>query len=149
MGKSQTTFYAGLLFIATGLLFLFGSANYNMGTASSMGPGYFPTILSLFLIVLGIINVIRSYLSKITDKVDKLAFRPLVFVLLANIVFGIMLTWCGLVPAIILLTVIASLANKEYRLREIILLALFLALLSSIVFVGVLHMPIKLLPWGN
>jgi hypothetical protein len=148
MIKSRTTFYAGLLFMAIGLLFLVGSTNYNMGTASSMGPGYFPIILSLFLIVLGIINVVRSCLSKIADKVGKLAFRPLVFVLLANIVFGIMLTWGGLVPAIISLTVIASFANKESQLREIILLGLSLALLSSIVFVGVLHMPIKLFTWG-
>lgn len=148
MIKSQSTFYAGLLFIAIGLLFLVGSTNYTMGTASSMGPGYFPAMLSSFLIILGIINVVRSCLFKITDKVGKLAFRPLVFVLLANIVFGIMLTWSGLVPAIISLTVIASFANKGYRLREIILLALVLASLSSVVFVGILGMPVKLLPWG-
>jgi hypothetical protein len=137
------------LFITVGLLFLIGSTNYNVGQATSMGPGYFPLMLSLILILLGSVNIVKSFILLSNDCIGKISFRPLIFVLAANIAFGIVLPWLGLISAIVVLTVIASFANNNFNKKETILLLLFLTILSSIVFVGILSMPINLFPWNN
>jgi hypothetical protein len=50
----------GIFFIAVGLLFGSISLTYTIGTLSNMGPGYYPLILSVALIVLGIVNILRE-----------------------------------------------------------------------------------------
>jgi len=54
MIKDQRDFWAGLMFMAFGGFFcLYSVYNYNIGTASRMGPGYFPMLLGGFLFFLG------------------------------------------------------------------------------------------------
>lgn len=45
---------AGILFLMVGLAFLFGAADLDIGTTSNMGEGYFPVLLSLLLISVGL-----------------------------------------------------------------------------------------------
>jgi len=45
----------GILYLAMGLFFNYYSRNYAFGTSHSMGPGYFPAILSTGLMILGIL----------------------------------------------------------------------------------------------
>ena len=40
-------FWAGLMFVAFGLAFMFVARNYAMGNAVRMGPAYFPTVLAV------------------------------------------------------------------------------------------------------
>ena len=53
---------AGLLFLAFGLAFLLVAQNYPLGSARRMGPAYFPVVLSLILIGVGLATVVRSYI---------------------------------------------------------------------------------------
>jgi len=53
--------FVGIFFVIFGLIFLILSLNYSMGTISSMGPGYFPLIISTFLILIGILIIIIFY----------------------------------------------------------------------------------------
>ena len=46
-------FFAGLIFIGFGLVAVIIGSNYSLGTAARMGPGYFPRILGILLILLG------------------------------------------------------------------------------------------------
>lgn len=50
----------GALFILIGVVFFLLSFSYATGTLSSMGPGYFPKVLSLILISLGIVKIIKN-----------------------------------------------------------------------------------------
>jgi len=52
--KSEKDFASGVMFIATGGGFAWASASsYTIGSASQMGPGYFPLVLGLILSLLG------------------------------------------------------------------------------------------------
>ena len=52
--KSQKDFVSGLMFTAIGAGFAWNSAlSYDIGSASQMGPGYFPLVLGLVLVLLG------------------------------------------------------------------------------------------------
>ena len=53
--RSPKDFWAGLLFIGLGILAITVGSRYNLGTAARMGPGYFPRILGILLIVIGAI----------------------------------------------------------------------------------------------
>ena len=53
-------FYSGLIFIAFGIGAIVIGSNYALGTAARMGPGYFPRMLGILLIVLGAALSLRA-----------------------------------------------------------------------------------------
>jgi hypothetical protein len=68
-------FWAGLMFIAFGLAFMWVSGNYAMGTSVRMGPAYFPTVLGGLLAVLGAVVLFRAFVSKIDNPLKVFPFK--------------------------------------------------------------------------
>ena len=69
--KNPKDFWAGLMFIGTGVFFaLYAYANYQMGTAVRMGPAYFPFLLGGLLAFLGLLVFIEGF--ALADTGDKL-----------------------------------------------------------------------------
>jgi hypothetical protein len=60
----KTDILTGLLYISIGSVFFFYSKIYAAGTAINMGPGYFPGLISLILILLGFFIVVKSVFKK-------------------------------------------------------------------------------------
>lgn len=155
MFKSKTTLFSGLLFTTVGLVFSAWATTYKLGTASNMGPGYFPLLLSGLLVLLGIANIVKSIITETTDDVGSFAVRPLFFILLANVLFGILLGGLpaiglrpfGLVVAILALVIVASLADPTSSKKQSLILAMLLAGVSTVLFVWLLGMPLPVLPW--
>lgn len=154
--KSQKDFFAGLMFAAVGVGFAVGATNYTVGQASRMGPGYFPLILGIILAILGSLISLNSLASKAPDgdKIGKWAWKPLVFVLGANLVFGLLLGGLpsigfpsfGLIAAIYALVFIASMASGENSYKEIFILASVLAAGSYLAFVKLLGLQFPVWP---
>jgi hypothetical protein len=124
--KSQKDFFAGLMFLVVGAGFAFGATKYNVGSAARMGPGYFPLLLGILLAVLGAGIIFYSMVHNPAhgaegDKVGAWAWKPIGFVLGANILFGmalgglpsIGLPVLGLVVGIFVLVAIGGLADKS------------------------------------
>ena len=90
--KNAKDFWAGLMFIATGLFFaIWASTFYQMGTAVRMGPAYFPTVLGFLLTALGAIILLQSVLARATGEVElKLPFN-IVDLIVALVVFGVLI----------------------------------------------------------
>ncbi len=138
--KSQKDFFAGLMFLVVGALFAIGSTNYNVGNAARMGPGYFPMLLGILLAVLGVAIILYSMVHNPAhgiegDKVGSWAWKPVVFVLGANLLFGAALGGLpsvkfpalGLVIAIFLLVAISALADASNQPKAM-LKAFFIAI---------------------
>lgn len=53
-------FATGILFLVIGIFFKVHSQSYELGSASAMGPGYYPDFISSILILVGIIIVVKS-----------------------------------------------------------------------------------------
>jgi hypothetical protein len=69
-------FWAGLMFIGFGLGFTVVAINsYAMGRAANMGPAYFPTVLGGLLVALGVITLIRAFVSKVRHSLHVFPFR--------------------------------------------------------------------------
>jgi hypothetical protein len=60
--RSQREFTAGLIFFCIGSVWLAGSLDHRIGTATAMGPGYFSMAVSLILA--GSSSVVRSARSQ-------------------------------------------------------------------------------------
>lgn len=148
--KSQKDFFSGLMFMGVGGSFAWGATTYNVGEAARMGPGYFPLMLGILLAMLGTFITFKALVIEVEggDKLGQWAWRPLFFIILANLVFGILLGGLpsiklpamGLVIAIYALTFIASVAEAGWKFRATFILATVLAAGSYIAFVLVLKL---------
>ncbi|GAB4088391.1 tripartite tricarboxylate transporter TctB family protein [Hydrogenophaga soli] len=154
--KSQRDFGAGLMFTVVGGGFAYGATTYQVGDAARMGPGYFPLMLGVILALMGLAVLAKSFVhgSPDGDKIGAIAWRPLSFVLLANVVFGVLLVGLpsiglpgmGLVVAIFGLTFIASLAGDDFRLKEVLILSAILSAGSYVAFVWALKLQFPVWP---
>ena len=154
--KHQKDFFSGLLFMAAGLGFAWSASRYTVGTAAHMGPGFFPLLLGALLTVLGGVIVYKSLLFETEDggRIGPWAWRPVIYVVLANLAFGMLigglssigLPPMGLVAAIVVLTLVAARAGTEFRWKEVLLLALILAAGSYVTFVVLLKLQLPVWP---
>ncbi len=148
--KSQKDFFSGLLFIAVGIAFAWGATNYKVGDAARMGPGYFPLLLGILVGIIGIAVTFSSLVVETEDgdKIGSIAWRPLFFVILSNLIFGVLLgglpsiglPYMGLIAAIIALTFIAALAGSEFRFKEVLILSIVLAVVCYLTFIVALKL---------
>ena len=138
-------FYAGLLFVAFGVFAIIIARNYPLGSAARMGPGYFPRLLGILLIVLGAALSLIALRGRGTP-LPGWKWRPVSIVLLSVIAFGLVLTHAGLVLSTIGLIVVASTASREFRFKESLLSGALLAALSVGVFVIGLKLQLPIWP---
>ena len=154
--KSQKDFFSGLLFMSVGAAFASGASNYSMGSGARMGPGYFPLILGVILAVLGCALSAKAMVVPTEDgeKIGKFAWKPLFFIILANLVFGVSigglpligLPPLGLIAGIYLLTFIAANGGEEFKLKEVAILATILSLMSYLAFIVLLKLTFPVWP---
>jgi hypothetical protein len=140
-------FVAGLLFIAIGIAAIVIAANYPLGTAARMGPGYFPRILGILLIALGSILALRA-LKLQGSPLPSWPWRPTVVVLASVVAFGLLVTHIGVVLSTIGLIVAASAASREFRPKESLIAGTLLAALAVGVFVLGLKLQLPIWPWS-
>jgi predicted outer membrane lipoprotein len=121
-----------------------------------MGPGYFPLLLGILLAILGAFTVFYSLVEHTEDgdKVGKFVWRPIVYVLGANVAFGILLAGLpslgvpamGLIVAIFALVIIASKAGDVFDLKEVLILATVLSVGSYLAFIMLLKLQMPVWP---
>ncbi|HZR01935.1 MAG TPA: tripartite tricarboxylate transporter TctB family protein [Burkholderiales bacterium] len=143
--KGAGDFLAGLMFIAFGLLALYLSRDYPMGTASRMGPGYFPTILGLLMCLLGSGVLLRGLVVR-EQPPRNFAFFPALLVLSAIALFAFTVERFGIVVAVALVVGLSSLASGSTRWYEALLLAVVMVALAVGLFTYGLDLPFKILP---
>jgi hypothetical protein len=154
--KSQKDFWSGLMFMAAGIAFAWGATNYTIGEGARMGPGYFPLMLGILLTLIGLFVTFEALVVETEDgeKVGSFAWKPLGFIIGANVVFGILLAGLpkfgvpamGLIVAIYALTFIAALAGDEFKAKEVAILATVLAIGSYLAFIVLLKLQFPVWP---
>ena len=144
--KDYTDIVGGLVLICVGLVFsAYAATHYEIGTVRRMGPGMYPTILGVALAIFGAAQILPA-LRRRGKKPDIRFWTPL-FVLGACGVFALMLQSCGLVPAVIALTIVASLAELEIRPLRMIVLSATLCLTAWLIFVAAFGLNVPIARW--
>jgi putative tricarboxylic transport membrane protein len=144
--KSPQDFGSAIVFLLIGLAGLYFGKDLTYGSSSRMGPGYFPFLLSWVIIGIGVIVGFMS-LTIEGPPIDLPKFRPLFFVLLAVIIFGYMMTYVGLAITAVVMTLIAGLARRQFKLGESLLLGIGLSAACIVIFVYALGQPLPAWWW--
>ena len=139
-------FLAGLLFLTFGVLTIYHAREYPMGWVERMGPGYFPTALGGILCLFGLYIMVRGIWSG--ERVaGAWGWRPLFFITLSIVIFGYAMEKIGLVPALVVLFIVAALGGREFRITEVAILAVLMSAFAAGVFVYGLKLPYP--PFGG
>ena len=154
--KSQKDFFSGLMFMGVGGAFAWGATTYNVGTGARMGPGYFPLMLGILLALIGAVITFKSLVVETVDgdKIGAWAWKPLFFIIAANVVFGILLAGLpaikfpafGMIVGIYALTFVASMAEPGWKFKTTLILATVLAIGSYAAFVLALKLQFPVWP---
>ncbi|HET8585096.1 MAG TPA: tripartite tricarboxylate transporter TctB family protein [Casimicrobiaceae bacterium] len=144
--RNPKDFCAGALFIAIGIATILFGTRYALGSAARMGPGYFPRILGILLIVLGGILAVRALRSR-GSRIAALRWRPALIVLGSVVLFGAIVRPLGVALSTVILIVVASAASHEFRPREAFVAGLLLAAMAVGVFVVGLQLQLPIWPW--
>jgi predicted outer membrane lipoprotein len=154
--KSQKDFLSGLMFMGVGVAFAWGATNYSVGEGARMGPGYFPLVLGILLAAIGAFTVFEALVVETEDgePVGSFAWKPLFFIIAANVVFGLMIGGLpklgipsmGLIVGIFALVFVASLAGDEFKVKEVAILSIALAVLSYCAFILLLSLQFPVWP---
>lgn len=154
--QSQKTFFSGVMFTCVGAAFAIGAGNYTVGSAARMGPGYFPLIIGAMLTLLGLVVVASAFTGRTVDgdPVGRIAWKPLGFIIGANLLFGILLAGLhsvrlpamGLILAIYALVVVACMAGTTFSMKQSLILATVLAIGSYLTFIVGLKLQFQVWP---
>ena len=147
------------MFIVVGAAFAIGAREYPMGDGSRMGPGYFPFVLGIILAALGALVAFFSFRSNAEDgdKIGSWAWKPLSYIIAANLVFGVcigglkigsttIMPSLGMIVGIYALVLIASRAANEYKLKPTLISATILAVGCYLVFPVLLKLQLPVWP---
>jgi len=141
--RDNKDFWAGMMFLATGVGAMLVARHYPFGTTLRMGPGYFPLVLSGLLVLFGVITAIRGLRNQEKTQ-GKWPMRSLILLPLSVVVFGILMNVAGLVPALVALVFLSALSGWEFRFKEVLALTVILCVLSVALFIWGLGLPYPL-----
>ena len=146
--KSQRDFWSGLMFLVTGAGFAVGATNYSMGTSARPGAGYFPLILSVILTIMGAVVLFEALTIETEDgePIGDIAWRPLIVIVIAITVFGILLPRMGMLFTVPVLIIMVSFAGDEFGWIGVIVSSVVLTAFSWLIFIKGLGLTIPLFP---
>jgi hypothetical protein len=145
--RSPQDLGAAIVFTVIGLAGLYFGKDLSFGTASQMGPGFFPTWLNFLIIAIGVATGMKA-LAVEGPPIERFRLRPILFIVAAIVIFGFLINAVGLALSAALMTIFAAYARRRVAVIETFLLAAGLALFSVIVFVYMLGQAVPAW-WGR
>ena len=142
--RENQDFWSGVMLIVVGVTAVWIARNYPFGSSLRMGPGYFPTVLGGVLTLFGLFFLARSLRN--TDRIEAgWSLRALIVIPVALVLFGVLMTHAGFVPALMVLIFGSALATSEFKLLDVVLLTIGLTLGCVAVFIWGLGLPYPLI----
>ena len=136
-------FWAGLMFLAFGIVAIVVARDYPFGRLLRMGSGYFPTLMGAILVLLGIYIMGKGLLR--SEKIPgNWSARALIVLPLMIIIFGLLIDRVGFIPALAVLAFGSAAASKQFSWGEVLLLTALLTVLSVSLFIWGLGLPYPL-----
>src|SRR5262245_46520672 len=112
-----------------------------------MGPGYLPNVLGWLLVGIGCFITLRS-LAVSGPPIPKVQFRPQIMIIAALVAFALLIERMGLLAAAAAVVLLGSLASRDARIIEMIVLAVLAAAAAVGLFIYLLGQPMAPWIWG-
>ncbi|CAH1693987.1 Tripartite tricarboxylate transporter TctB family protein [Hyphomicrobiales bacterium] len=147
MTVNQKDLGAGLSFLCMAMVY--GSIalrDLPIGSALNMGPGYFPIALCALLGIIGIYLTSRALRAgESVTLAGRFAWRPVIAVCLAIILFGTFIRELGLFLSVLGTAFICSLASRRVTRTGAFVLAVALAIICTAVFALGVRLPLPVI----
>ncbi len=112
-----------------------GAVQLDLGTATDMGPGFFPLLVAVALMLSGVVQLAISFrLPPREDGPRQLDWLPLLAISLGGLAFGLTIQRFGLAPAVFAAIAIAALPDPRLRRWEVAALATACCVTAWLVF---------------
>lgn len=139
-GFDAADLVGGLLIAIGGVAFMIGAAAYPIGTLHRMGPGYLPLATGAILAGLGIALMAVSRAT--STQLPSFTLRPAWAIFGGLLWFALTIERFGLLPSIVGMVVLTSLAQQRPSWIKMAATAAFLVALSIGVFIYALRGPL-------
>ncbi|RYF58873.1 MAG: tripartite tricarboxylate transporter TctB family protein [Comamonadaceae bacterium] len=134
----------GALIALCGGLALLEAHTYQIGELARMGPGYFPQIVGIFLIVLGILIPLSPDPDEALEDLEaehdgpkptrKDRLRGMGCIALGMVLFIVIGTYFGFLPATFALVFVSAMGDTSHTYRSAALLAIAMTVFAAVVF---------------
>jgi len=149
-------YYAVVFMVLIGIATAWASFNYSIGTLARMGPGYFPLILGVSLIVLAVLLIVTpDSAEEVQADAEREPFlammrrRMRVWGAIAGgmIAFIVIGRFGGLVPATFALIFVAALGDPDNSVKASFWLAVGVVTFAVLVFHYGMQLQFPLFSW--
>lgn len=143
--RPKVDIWAGLLMALFGLGGIWFSLDLRLGSAISMGPGYFPLLVFSCIVLLGIVIAIKG-IRHCDVEFTRPAWWPILIISGALIAFWLLVDRAGFVLASSALMLISIRAQDKLNWFQAITFTAVTVLLATLLFVNALQLPFPLWP---
>jgi putative tricarboxylic transport membrane protein len=142
MKRIRLEIIGSVFWIAVGVFFAIGGVKLNIGTFHNPGPGFFPLIMALTLIVFSLFTLVKGLVGPI-EPLSKIPWKRNTLATGAVFFYGLILEWIGfLLSTFILISILFGLLIKgERKWRRVFLYSAVTALISWLTFSVALKIP--------
>ncbi|MGX1098174.1 tripartite tricarboxylate transporter TctB family protein [Amorphus sp. MBR-141] len=136
----------GAVFTLVGLgIGAYTLAHYQIGTLTRLGPGGFPLFCAIGMALFGLLTLLSGLKG---EKVGiEVNWIPMITILAAIALFAFGIGTVGMIPTIVVTTLVALAPNNDFPLIWRLVMAAVLAVIAVLIFDALLGLPIKLAAW--
>jgi uncharacterized membrane protein YfcA len=132
-----------------GVLAVWQSRVYDVGTLSRIGPGLFPTALGGLLAIVGAYMLATAGGNPSRPAEPRpLEWRAWLLIAAGVVAFIVIGTYGGLFPASFAIVFLAALGDRRNTWKDAAVLALAMAVAVAVIFSYALHLQFPLFGWG-
>ncbi|WEX08094.1 tripartite tricarboxylate transporter TctB family protein [Chelativorans sp. AA-79] len=145
MSFNRKDFATGAIFAVFALIYGFMSlTTMQVGTPVRMGPGFFPAMLSGVLLLIALFLMARSFLRTAETPFGEIAWRAIIFLTIAIVVFAATAESLGMLPGTFVAGLISSAASRTMTPPKALAVAAGIGVFCTLVFTVGLHVPLPI-----
>lgn len=138
---------AGLLLgVAGAVVVWYAASHFRIGTLHRMGPGMFPIAIGGLICILGLSLSALAWFQPAKSR-ETINWRALIFVLLGVLAFTVLITPFGLIPAVVAVISLSSLAERKVNPKSLLALNVIMCVIAVLIFKIGLGMNFAIINW--
>lgn len=142
-----SAYMPGALVVAGGAAFAVGAATYPLGTLLRPGPGFFPLVIAVAMIAMGLGVLAETWRARRTSATTvspgPFGWGAVVCTSASILIFALTVERIGYVPATLILFAVCGLAERGRDWLRLALVAVLVALIGTLVFIYGLGLPVS------
>lgn len=137
---------AAILTLLIGAFALAESSSYDMGALSNMGPGYFPRMMGIAMLLLGAALLVAALkIGPTSFPATGASVWSMAVICAALIAFALLIERLGLIPAIFVMVFLSTFASRDRNLVRALVLSAATSLFCALLFVYILGLSMKVI----